>query len=236
MSFNLTRNIATKGVLTFFIFLFFTAFGTAQGAYQFGLLPSINFSKKLKKDWKVNLKFQSRHLLKQGRWDTQNELNYDYGLSDFALMSSKKVGLNNKVAGGYFIRFKEDKIIQRLIQQFTIVRKYNSFRLAHRISADQTFENEKKPKYRLRYRLASEFPLNGLTLDEKEFYLKINHEYLNAFQKKDYDLEIRLVPLLGYKYSDNNKLELGFDYRINSFLSEAAEHRFWIAINWFIAL
>ena len=235
MSFKHLLHILPKG-LVFFFLLLLSGSCSAQGAYQFGILPTLNVGKKIKKEWKLNLSFQSRHLLKEGQWSDQNTFNYNYGLSDFTLVTTKKVGLNNKLAGGYLLRFKEEKIVNRLIQQFTIVRKFNSFRLAHRFSTDQTFEAEKTPVFRLRYRITSEFPLNGLTLDAKEFYFKLNNEYLSAFQEKDYDLEIRLVPLLGFKYSDNNKLEIGFDYRINSFLFDSTDQRFWIAINWFITL
>ncbi|MBX2827536.1 MAG: hypothetical protein KTR22_05205, partial [Flavobacteriaceae bacterium] len=78
-------------------------------------------------------------------------------------------------------------------------------------------------------------PLNGQSVDPKEFYFKFNHEYLNAWEQNDYDLEIRAVPHLGYKVSKSNKLEFGLDYRLNSFLNTSPSHRFWTVINWYIA-
>lgn len=45
--------------------------------------------------------------------------------------------------------------------------------------------------------------------------------------------EIRLVSLLGYRFSDSKKLELGLDYRLDSFLTQGARQRLWIALNWY---
>ena len=112
----------------------------------------------------------------------------------------------------------------------------SGFRLAHRFTADQTFSPSEKSEFRLRYRLTTELPLNGQSADAKEFYLKVNNELLNSFQGKEYDLELRLVPLLGYTVTDNHKLEIGPDYRLNRFLQSEARNRFWLSINWFIEL
>lgn len=109
-------------------------------------------------------------------------------------------------------------------------------RLAHRVVADQTFSESEATEYRLRYRLAAEVPLNGQSADAKEFYIKISNEYLNSVQSAEYDLEIRLVPLLGYTVTEKHKIEAGLDYRVNSFLGHNARHSFWISLNWFIEI
>ena len=110
----------------------------AQSAYQIGTLPAININKDLKKDWSVNFKWESRQ--SNVKSDPSSDVDYEYILSDFSLLVSNKVGLNSSIACGYLIRIIEDQIIHRSIQQVTIIKKYNSFRLAHRFSSDQTFD------------------------------------------------------------------------------------------------
>lgn len=91
-------------------------------------------------------------------------------------------------------------------------------------------------QFRLRYRLTTELLFNGQSLGPKEFYLKINNEYLNLFQNKDYDLEKRLVPLKGHNFNDNNKLYSGLYYRLSSIIKANSRNSFWLSINCFIKI
>jgi hypothetical protein len=212
------------------------SFAFAQSSFQAGLMPSINFNKGISEDWSLNFKIESRQLFKEGFFRNENEFNYDYLLTDFTTITSKKIGLNNAISIGYTARFVDKDLGHRFIQQFTLTKRYTSLRLAHRFSTDQTFAKERSIQFRVRYRLTTELPLNGQSVDPKEFYIKINNEYLNVFQNKDYDLELRLVPLLGYNFNDNNKLECGLDYRLSSFLNADSRSSFWLSINWFIKI
>lgn len=222
--------------LSITVLFIFVLILSLESQAQIGTLPAINVNKGLEKDWSLNFKWESRQSKVKGDLSDGADVNFKYVLSDFSLILSKKVGLNNSLAGGYLIRIRDNKVIHRSIQQFTLVKGYNSFRLAHRFSADQTLNSKDQNEYRLRYRITLEFPLNGEAVDPKEFYLKINNEYLNSFQGKTYDLELRLVPLLGYEFTDNNKLEFGLDYRINSFLNNASNNNLWITLNWFLKI
>lgn len=210
--------------------------GNAQSDYQYGFLPSLNLNKKLENDWKLNLNIASRHEIKAGIFGENADAEYEYLLTDIAFVGSKKIGLYHNVAGGYQIRFREGAIFHRTIQQYITVHAYTGFRLSHRVAADQTFSTADKTAFRLRYRATGILPLNGNELDSKEWYVKTNAEYLNAIQSGVYDIELRLVPLLGYVFTDTNKIELGIDYRLNSFLSASPSHRFWWSINWFVVL
>lgn len=219
-----------------FFWLQFINVAKAQSTYQFGILPSLNLNNKFQKGWSLNSKIESRQLMKSGEFGGKSNTEYKYVLTDFSFITAKKVGLNSRITGGYLFRLRDTKIFHRVIQQFTIVQKTNGSRLAHRFSSDQTFSNEEKPEFRLRYRLTSEIALNGESVDPKEFYIKLNNEYLNSWQGMDYDLEIRLSPLLGYDIKDNNKIELGLDYRVNSFLNNNTRHSFWLSLNWFFEI
>lgn len=229
-------NINKFHIATFIVFIQFLNSASAQSTYQIGLLPSINLNYKLENDWSLNSKIESRHLFQSGKFNGNSERVYNYILTDISMIAAKKVGLNSRIAGGYLIRLREEKVFHRFIQQYTVVQRLTAFRLVHRFSSDQTFSQEEKPEFRLRYRIASEVALNGESVDPNEFYFKLNNEYLNSWQDVDYDLEIRLVPLLGYNLSNNDKIEMGFDYRVNSFLDNTTRHSLWMNMNWFIEL
>jgi hypothetical protein len=209
---------------------------SAQSTYQLGGLPSLNFNAKLKNDWSINSKLESRQLFRSGEIKGSINQKYKYVLTDLSLIAAKKVGLNSRVAGGYLIRFEGREIFHRFIQQFIIVQKLSGFRLAHRFLSDQTFSKTENPEFRIRYRITSEIPLNGESVDPGEFYIKINNEYVNSLQSLEYDLEIRLVPLLGYDITNNFKIETGLDYRVNSFLDNNARHSYWVTVNLFLEI
>lgn len=210
--------------------------GFSQSNFQSGLLPSINLNKKLENDWSLNFKIESRQILKQGDLGEDNPFAYDYALTDYSFITAKKVGLYETLAAGYLIRIRDQKPTHRFIQQYVITKQYSGLRLSHRFVADETFDEGESMELRLRYRISTLFALNGQTIDPKEFYLKVNHEYVNSFQDKDYDLEIRLIPFVGYVINKDQKFEFGLDYRINSFLENETSNRYWLSLNWFITL
>jgi len=223
-------------ILIVILIINLSTFCFAQSSYQFGILPALNLNKQLPADWKLNFKIESRQELKSGLFEVPSEFQYNYILSDFSLLAAKKIGINKSLAIGYLTRFRNNEIIHRSIQQFIISKSYAGLKLGHRFSTDQTYQKEKATKYRLRYRLTTRFSMNGQSVDPKEFYLKINNEYLNAWQGPDYDFEIRIVPHLGYLFSNKQKLELGLDYRLDSFLKSPSRNKFWIVINCYLAL
>jgi hypothetical protein len=222
--------------LLFFLFLLTSTFTYGQVSYRLGAMPAINLNKGLKRDWDLNLKWESRQSILSGQPGESAQSRLAYQLSDLSLLGAKKVGLSEKVAFGMLFRIREEEVLFRSIQQFILVRSYGSFRLAHRLAADQTFGKNTPTEYRLRYRIATELPLSGATVNIRELYFKANHEYLLSLQKNTFDLEARLVPHLGYVLTDRNKLELGLDYRLDGFLQQATRHTAWIRLNWYLKL
>lgn len=208
----------------------------SQDNYELGTLPIFNINKSIRSNYSFNFNWQSRQVFKTGEFQSQSEKDMDFVLNDFTMITSKSVGLNNVLSLGYMMRFENNQLIHRSIQQFVIIKRHRSFRIAHRFSTDQTFEEGNKGEYRFRYRISNEIPLNGQSVDKKEFYLKINNEYLNSLQNNEYDLEIRIVPMIGRALSNKNKLELGLDYRVDSFLESGSENSFWVAINSYFKL
>lgn len=217
-----------------FLILCVCQWSFGQHTYSFGLLPGINVNKKLGNDWRINGKVETRLNLSEGAFAEGGETGFEYQLTDVSLILSRKVGLNNSLAGGYLIRLRRSgQISSRFIQQFTMVSKYNAFRLAHRLAADQTFSADDPVSLRARYRVAIDLALSGQSVDPKEFYFKLEHEYLGIFQGDDFELETRLVPTLGYALTDSNKLEWGLNYRLSPLFQNDPESNFWLAVNWY---
>lgn len=226
--------------ITYLVFIFsliqFSNTVFAQSTFQLGSLPSLNFNKKLKNDWSLNSKIESRLLFQQGEINGDVNKKVNYVLTDISLIGAKKIGLNSRIAGGYLIRLENGSLYHRFIQQYVIIQKLSEFRLAHRFLSDQTISTSEEPEYRLRYRITSEIPLNGQSVDKGEFYVKINNEYINSIQVMEYDLEIRVIPLIGYDISERFKIETGLDYRVNSFLTNNTRHSYWMTLNLFLEI
>ena len=230
-------NIRIKLYITILITFLYALTSFSQTTYEAGILPTLSLSKKFEKGYNLSFLIGSRDAFISGAFQGTPQYSYEHILTDMAIISSKKVGINNKIAFGYQFRIRDKRIFHRWIQQFTIINtQIDGLRMAHRIAADETYVDGDPLTVRFRYRLTTEIPLNGVSADPKEWYFKLNHEYLNAFQSNEYDLEIRLVPLFGYKFSDTNKLETGIDYRINSFIDSAAKHRLWLSLNWYLKI
>ncbi|MCR9174084.1 MAG: DUF2490 domain-containing protein [bacterium] len=211
------------------------AFG--QNLYQVGLMPSVNLNKKLDSKWEVNVKTEARQYFYQDAFNEPSKIDFQYDLTDFSVIGSRKVGLGKKITGGYLLRVSDASPVHRFIQQFIVTQQLRSFRLSHRFATDQTLSFEEPTEYRLRYRIASEIPLNGQRADLKEFYVKVNNEYLGSMQQPDFYWEVRLIPMLGYTAFEKHKIELGIDYRNRSFLNFVANRQsYWARVNWYISL
>ena len=208
----------------------------AQSAFQVGLLPSVVLTDKKENDWSIIYEIDSRQLLQTGTFNGVSENEYQYVLTDFSVLGAKKISPKSRLAGGYLLRIEQDQIFHRFIQQYTYTQQVDSLALSHRFSTDQTFSSIEKPTFRVRYRVATEVPLAGKTLDADEFYIKMSNEYLNSWQDSKYDLEIRLVPLLGFNFRNDKKVEIGMDYRLDSFLQNDTRHSFWMNVNLLIEL
>ena len=223
-------------ILTFGVLLLSFSAVWSQGVYSTGVLPQINLNMPFTKDWRLNAKVESRQLFSERQFKQDFKIAYRYVLTDIALIASRKVGANNSLGTGYMIRFRDNAVIHRFIQQYSIVKKYDQFRLGHRISTDQTISNKHPVEFRLRYRIGLEKALNGKDVDPKEFYFKLNNEYLFSSEGTDRDFELRLIPAFGYAFSDYNKFECGIDYRVGGFMSGESENQFWLYLGWFISI
>lgn len=207
-----------------------------QASYRAGTLPQINVNLEIAKNWKLNTKLESRQIFSEKELDAPASHQLRYERTDLAMVLTTKISADNTIGGGYLIRLEDNALTHRLIQQFNHVRKYESVSLAHRIVTDETFTNADPFSFRLRYRLGIEKPLNGRQIDPREFYAKINNEYLAILSGGRADAEIRGLFAIGYNATDNNKVELGLEYRVNEFNEKVRAQQFWLTIGWFISM
>lgn len=205
----------------------------SQTRYQSGVLPSLSLTKKLNDTSRINLRVETRQALFEKTQDEPSEWTHTNVLTDITAVYSHKVGYNNAIAGGYMTRFRDGNIGHRAIQQFTMVRRIDGYRLAHRFSTDQTWMPNEDISLRMRYRLASDLPLQGTSLDPNEFYIKASVEYLGELQSGGLGHEVRAVPVIGYDFTDNNKVEMGLDYRHSRLFTDSPRARYWMKIAWF---
>ncbi|MCB2221181.1 MAG: DUF2490 domain-containing protein [Bacteroidetes bacterium] len=201
-----------------------------QSNVSSGLLPRINLSVELAKGMKLNNSIESRQVILRS---LEEDIKYEFILTDLAAVISLKTTANTSFNGGYQLRLLNKFTLHRFIQQFNIISIKESVRLAHRIGTDQTFGKDLPMEFRTRYRLTIEIPLNGTRIDPGEFYLKMGNEILWAIQSNQSDIEFRITPKTGYLFPKSNKLEAGIDYRFNEFVESAIDHDFWISITWF---
>ena len=208
----------------------------AQDSYRIGALPSVNIHRTLSPNSGINFKGESRQVFREGIWDRTPSVRNEFSLVDLSVLGVQKIGIRQKLAGGYLIRIRDQEVFHRAIQQLSFIRPLARFTLANRLAADQTFGRTTKPTFRLRYRLSIELPLAGLKADAREWYIKVHNEYLSSWQKNVQSWELRGVPMIGYKFSDKNKLELGFDYRLTPVFQEDKRSSFWVKVNGFIRI
>ncbi len=225
-----------KNLLCILSLCWYTSTILSQTNYETGILPKVNLGVKLDPVYTLNVEIAPRVEVSEGIFDANNPNTIYFSLLDVTTVVSRVVWVDAKIGLGYLSRFQNNKIIHRFLQQYTVTNPYFGYRLGHRFRVDETVRNNEKTEFRVRYRLSSDISMNGEFIDPQEVYFKIGNEYVYSFQGKETDFEIRLVPSLGYYVNDDHKLEIGVDYRVNSFLSSTANHRFWLHLGYFISL
>ena len=137
-----------------------------------------------------------------------------------AQFATYEVGFYSQLGVGVMYRelFDENKPEElRTTEQFVHTRKYNRFKLAHRVRWDQRWRADRLT-HRWRYRISSSLPLNGERTDSAEFYLTGNLETLFIAEngaRPAYDKRFALG--LGRQISSKIKIQFITAYRIEDF-------------------
>lgn len=166
------------------------------------------------------------------RWNIHNEVQYrNYNaigdLEQLLLRTGIGYNLtesgNNLLLGYGFIHSQnyvgiDEKVNvdeHRIFQQFITKQKIGKVSLQHRYRFEQRFVADNDLKLRLRYFLGINVPLVNLNEGKNPLYLSIYDEIFINTVANVFDRN-RLYGGIGYKISDNLKLELGY---MNQFLN-----------------
>lgn len=216
-----------KNILLLLLFILLLATKAfSQSDFDFGYLPKVIVVKKLSNKTKWVNSIETRQIIFDEKYQ------FTHNLVDISSIYSLQTSSNQSLNFGYILRFRRDETIHRTFQHYNIVNRFSSLKLGHRFAFEQFYQTKKQTTFRTRYRISTEKPLNGERVDVKEFYLKVGNEYLYDFS----DLEIRLIPYLGYQASKKDKIEFGLDFRVNSFIKNQTENTLWFRTTWYISL
>lgn len=140
----------------------------------------------------------------------------------YSLFNQRKVSL------GYMYRsldpFRKGRGYEhRISQQFAFLSKIISYRIAHRIIAEERiFKNDFI--FRLRYRFSYDQPLEGEILDPGEWYLVFSNELLFSFESGDQALQNRLSAGIGKLFKKNQKLQFSLTSRNSDLINSEESH------------
>ncbi|MEB2774538.1 DUF2490 domain-containing protein [Algoriphagus sp. D3-2-R+10] len=218
------------------IFLLLMSFANALSQdHQFfsGLFPEATLTKKLKNDQKIIFKIEHQNVVYNNAIEQREDLQFTHYRTDLMSFYDVKLNPTKSIAFGVFHRIQEGANANRIIQQFASVNRLRGMKLAHRIRTDQTFTKGESAEIRLRYRIATEIPLAGSTLDPSEHYLVLSNEPIFSLQEGEFEIENRLVFSLGKLITSSQKLEWGIDYRMDKFIQEGFRTRLWAKIGYF---
>lgn len=209
----------------------------AQDRYLGGLLPQANFTLGLAPNWRLLARVESRIPFALGNFDAPLVWRPHIERLDGVVFVNWRLPKTQwSLHLGYLARYRPGGLpwVHIFLQQATWIQKAGDWRIAHRFATDQIFRGQGLPIIaRLRYRLMSELPLIGNTLEAREPYFKAGNEYILRLERKRLDLEIRLPLSIGYNIDNRHRLEWGVEYRVSNFNPAPRLHQFLLTLSYF---
>lgn len=217
----------TKRILLFSIFgIFFPLIKTkAQNTPSVRWEPGLSFTKKVDDRWSYNFSVLGRQRFtnygegqenfRTDRWEVK-------AFSTYTLFGKRKLSL------GYMYRsvdpFEEETGYEhRITQQFAFLTELKGLRLANKVRVEERIRSSSYLT-RLRYSISSDFPLNGESLDEGEFYFIAGNEVIYEFNSREDELENRFSLGLGKLLQKGQKLQVAVESQYSDLISDATNH------------
>lgn len=223
-------------VTLLFLFVYNCVLAQSDVVYG-GFFPEMAISHNISDNYAVTLKVESQHGQFYDDESRETDYSYFHDRTDLQGFLSRKLGTFVKVAVGYQYRLEEtDPNNHRSIQQIAVIQRLFGLRLGHRLRLDQTFFENEKNQYRIRYRLSSEIPLQGTNLDVSEYYFITSDEIIYGVQADEDDLENRFTVAIGNLVSKKIKVELGLDYRTDRIIKAGNRQRIWLKFGAFLTI
>jgi hypothetical protein len=128
-----------------------------------------------------------------------------------------------KAGGGYYYRHSTPFVDgyqyeHRLLEQISFTYALGGHSLKHRARLEQRIRSSSYQN-RLRYRVQTKLPFRKQQAGSAESYLSLSEELMTAFNKYAADAENRFYVGLGWLLKNNQKLELGVEYRMQDIAS-----------------
>ena len=225
-----------KKLLILGTFVALTVFANAQNIHFYGLLPALNQTGRIGNKLNYNLfastTIDALKLIENGK---------TYPATDFQLYLQPSLiyvhSPNLNFAGSYTYQrnnpfnpaySNEHRLWQQAIFSFAAgnARVTNRFRFEERFIQNRT-TGEYPLSYRARYQISFNRPLQGKTLDPKEFYVNAYNEFyfsLTKSQRNALYSENWTYAGLGYNLGKMGRIELG--YLFQTFVTKTQDLRF----------
>lgn len=134
-------------------------------------------------------------------------------LIDFTAIGERKIGATQRIGGGYLVRFSENEVMHRLVQQVVGSGSVRSWQVGYRARLDQNWVLQERGVYRGRVRLTGLRALQGQQLDGGEWYVKMGTEAMQWRFSDRWVTEGRGRIGLGFRSRAQSTLEIALDYR-----------------------
>ncbi len=193
---------------------------TAQVVDDFIAQPSLNLAWNNNGRWSYNTAIEQRNILVNGVQGLHVQA---------AQFASYDLGFYTQLGAGVMYRevFDNQRPEElRFTEQFVHARKYNALKIAHRLRWDQRIRGTDLT-HRWRYRFSGSMPLNGESINTREWYVTASAEALFIAQhlkKPGYDQRVALG--LGTAILKKMKIQLVTEYRWEDYTQDLEKSLF----------
>lgn len=210
------------------LFLLTSISNFSQSSFVSGWLPKVNFSTKFSDNIGWNNSLETRQII------YNNKFKFKHSLVDYSTFLSIKTANKHSFSLGYILRFINEDIVHRSIEQYNLIHKTEKMTFDHRFRFEQFYIKNVDIQYRTRYQFTLKKPLFKNINNGLDWYVKLSNEYLYQFNEKNF--EIRLSPYLGYNIGKNDKIEFSIDYRVAKLLDSNQFNSLWFRTTCYIIL
>lgn len=220
------------------IILVFSIFSVLAQSNNFfgGFSPELSVSYKINERYKFSSKIESFHFFYDPGGSGTSSWRHRYDGTDLQFFLQRKIGVFQGIAIGYqYGIVSEGHGSHRSIIQYTFVNRMAGAVMGHRVRSDQTFYHDNSPKFRLRYRISLEVPLQGQELDPKELFVYFSEEPIYSWQNSEGDFQNNGAAFIGYYTGGKDKIQLGLDYRM-ALSDEPISQVLWLKITYYVNL
>lgn len=212
---------------------------SAQSVQLFSFEPSVGVEGKINNRLAGFFQISSETQINR---EELREEEYENGIRNFDFQVGLSTDITTDLSGTASFTFRLREPFDgsmttelRPTQQITLGRQFSKYRLRQRLRFDERFiqadpAESHRFSLRVRYRLSLDFPLEGDRLDDREFYINANTEFLYTPTDDDafFYREYRGYTGLGYQLDERHKLELGGTFETARISRELGRENLWL--------